>query len=262
MKRILMVSDLHCGHQFGLAHPEDCVNDVQKRAWDFFDTGLRKYAPYDVVFCNGDAIDGNARRNGGIELITSDRLQQCDMATKILRKIAYVGKNIPEYYFTRGTPYHTGQEEDFENVIAQAFPIEGRENIGETMLVNVENVIFDLKHKVGGGSLPHTKTAPLLRDVLIAIIKENIEGRVKADVFVRSHVHTHCFVEAMRRTALVTPALEINSAYGQRQCSGLTDFGFVVCEVEKGKVLRWVKYLNDTPIMKEEVVKACASTKK
>ena len=63
MKRIAIISDLHCGHQFGLAHPEDCVNDVQKRGWDFFEAGLKKYAPYDVVFCNGDAIDGNARKN-------------------------------------------------------------------------------------------------------------------------------------------------------------------------------------------------------
>lgn len=256
-----MISDLHCGHQFGLAHPEDCVNDVQRKAWDFVEEGLRKYAPYDVVLTNGDAIDGNAHRNGGIELITTDRLQQCDMATKILRKIAYIGKNCPEYYFTRGTPYHTGQEEDFENVIAQAFAIEGKASIGETMLINIEDVVFNLKHKIGGGVLPHTKASPLLRDVLMAIIKENIEGKVRADVFVRSHVHSHIFVEAMRRTALITPALEINSAYGQRQCSGLTDFGFVICEVEKGKILRWIKWINDEPVMPEEVVKACSKSK-
>lgn len=258
MKRIAIVSDMHCGHQFGLAHPEDCVNDVQKRAWDFFEMGLRKYAPYDVVFCNGDAIDGNAHRNSGIELITSDRLRQCDMATKVLRKIAYVGKNIPEYYFTRGTPYHTGEGEDFENIIAQAFAIEGKKNIDEVLTVEVEGVVFDLKHKVGGGSLPHTKATPILRDVLMGILKEAIEGKVKADVFIRSHVHSHVFVEAMRRTAMSTPALEINSAYGRRQCNGLVDFGFIVCEVERGKVLRWVKWLNETPVMKEEVLKACA----
>lgn len=256
-----MVSDLHCGHQFGAAVPEDCVNDVQRRAWDFVEQGLRKYAPYDVVFCNGDAIDGNAHRNGGIELITTDRLQQCDMATKLLRKVAYIGKNIPEYYFSRGTPYHTGEEEDFENVIAKAFAVEGKENIGESLLVNVEDVVFELKHKVGGGSLPHTKATPLLRDVLMAIVKESVERQEKVDVFVRSHVHSHIFVEAMKRTALITPALEVNSAYGQRQCSGLTDYGFIVCEVEKGKILRWVKWINDEPVMKREIVKACSGKK-
>ena len=251
-----MVSDLHCGHQFAISHPEDCVNDVQRRAWDWLEERLHKYAPYDIIFCNGDAIDGNAKRNGGIELITTDRLEQCNMAIKVLRKIAYIGRNVPEYYFTRGTPYHTGQEEDFENVIAQAFAIEGKMNIGETLKVDVEGVVFDLKHKVGGGSLPHTKATPLLRDMLMAIVKEAVENGERADVFVRSHVHNHIFVEYMKRTALITPALEINSAYGQRQCSGLTDFGFIICEVEKGKIIRWVKCLNETPILKEEVVHA------
>ena len=245
---------MHCGHRFGLAHPEDCVNDFQRKAWNFIEDGLKKYAPFDLVFCNGDAIDGNAKRNGGIELITTDRLEQCDMAKKILRKIAYIGKNVPEYYFTRGTPYHTGNEEDFENVIAESFSTEGKQNIGETLLVKVEGILFDLKHKIGGGPMPGAKASSILKEMTLAMLKEVADSREKADVFVRSHVHQHVFVQQMKRTCVITPALEINSAYGQRQCSGLTDFGFLVCEVDNGKISKWIKWIHDSPLMPELVI--------
>jgi hypothetical protein len=122
MKRILILSDFHSGHRYGLAHAFDCVNQEQKRAWRFFSDGINKYAPCDVVLANGDLIDGNAKKNGGVELITTDRFEQARMAIRILNQIKDCNGNRPiKWMFTYGTPFHTGTEEDFEQVIAKEF---------------------------------------------------------------------------------------------------------------------------------------------
>jgi len=248
-KKILILSDTHCGHKWGLAHQSDCVNKEQRRAWRHFREGIQKYKPFDAVFVNGDAIEGNSKKNGGVELITTDRLEQSNMAMRVLN---YVRDSSPKSHwaFTRGTPYHTGNEEDFEDIIAKEFGAK----IDDSLLVRIGGVTFDLKHKVGSASLPHGRSSSPARDVVLSMLKEVKEGRPKADVFLRSHVHYYSLVEVMNRIAITTPALQINSGYGQRQCSGMTDWGFLVCEVENGNVLRWIKCIESTPIKPEKVL--------
>lgn len=255
-KKILILSDLHCGHRYGLAHPEQCVNKIQLEGWKFFEEGIKKNGPYDIVFLNGDAIDGKGKKNSGVELITTNLEEQADMAIKILRRIQFLNKNKSlQFYFTRGTPYHTGEAEDWENLIAREFRIGNKTNIGETLLIEVNGITFDLKHKISSGSLPHTRSSAPGRDIVFAILKESLEGRAKADVFIRSHVHYYNFVECMNRIAVTTPALQINSSYGERQCNGIVNFGFMVCEVGKNKEIKWIKHISSKPLKKEEVIK-------
>jgi hypothetical protein len=122
-------------------------------------------------------------------------------------------------------------------------------------IVDVDGVVFDLKHKVAPSSLPHGRCNSPGKEMVLAMIKEVKEGRPTANVFVRSHVHYFSFFETLGRIALTTPALQINSSYGQRQCSGIIDFGFLVCDVEKGRIIHWHKHLIDQPIKPERVIK-------
>lgn len=254
-KRILILSDLHCGHRHGLAHQDQCVNQYQKKAWDFFIKGIKKNGPYDIVFCNGDLIDGKQQKCGGIELITSNPEEQCDMAIKILRKIQFLNKNKSlNYYFTRGTPYHTGSDIDYENLIAREFRNGDKKNIDERLLVKVNGITFDLRHKIGSSSLPHTRMSPIAREISIAMLKETAEQRAKVDIIIRSHVHYYTMIETLDRVAISTPALQFGSAYGERQCNGITDFGFLVCEVGKNKEIKWTKCIVKEPIKKESVI--------
>lgn len=255
MKRMLIISDLHSGHRYGLATLEDCCNSVQRKAWEFVEAGLIKHGPFDVIFCNGDAIDGNASKNGGIELMTTDRHEQIQIAERVLRKMAEVSNSTPLYYFTKGTPYHTGKEEDWECVLAQRFQRPNEVNIQARFILNVGGVKFDFKHKIGRSSLPHGRATAILREALMSVVKERYEKREPIDVIVRSHVHYHMLTEDKEIVALTTPALQVNSAYGQLECDGLTDFGFLVVEVENGKLLKLVRWINDTPILQENVVK-------
>lgn len=255
--KILILSDLHCGHRYGLAHPSQCINKIQLNAWKFFEQGIKKYGPFDTIFCNGDLIDGRGKKNAGVELITTNLEEQADMAINIIKQIQQLNhhKKIKNIYFTRGTPYHTGEAEDWENLVAREFRNGNKVNIGETLLIDVNGVVFDLKHKVASGSLPHTRSSSPSRDIVFAILKEGLEGRAKADVFIRSHVHYYNFVECMQRIAVTTPALQINSSYGERQCNGIVNFGFLVCEVQENKQLKWTKHISQIPFKKEQIIK-------
>jgi hypothetical protein len=147
-----------------VAHPDQCVNNFQKRGWEFLEKGVKQYAPYTHVFCNGDMIDGRGKKNGGVELITTNLEEQSDIAIKALRRLIVISKSDPKCYFTRGTPYHTGESEDWENIIAKDFRRgfgEKDVNIGESLLVDVDGVVFDLKHKIGSSAMP--KPALVLR---------------------------------------------------------------------------------------------------
>lgn len=256
-KRILLLSDFHCGHKYGLAVPDECVNDYQRKAWEFFEKGIKQFAPYDTIFCNGDLIDGAGEANKGVELITSDRLKQSDMAINVLKKVLLISNSPPKMFFTRGTPYHTGKGEDYENVIAKEFWDGGKKNIDETLLVDIGGVIFDLKHKISGSSNAAYRVGAPAKLIVNAMLEENYQDRPKADCFIRSHVHYHTIVGLMDRVALTTPGLQINSSFGQRQCSGIIDFGFVVIDVDKdkGKGLRVTPYICKKSIKQVEVLK-------
>ena len=94
-KRVVTISDLHCGHEFGLTPPAwQYKNDghpriakaakFQRALWSFATEALDDLKPIDVLICNGDAIDGKGDKSGGIEQITTDRLEQCEMAAEFI----------------------------------------------------------------------------------------------------------------------------------------------------------------------------------
>ena len=123
-KRALIISDLHCGHIVGLTPPgwqwkvkSDSPNiakygKIQGVLWNKYRKMISSLKPIDVLIVNGDAIDGKGKKSGSTEQITSDRQEQCLMATRCIQEIA-----APKVYLTYGTGYHTGDDEDFENEI-------------------------------------------------------------------------------------------------------------------------------------------------
>jgi hypothetical protein len=241
MKKIAILSDFHCGHKVGLTPsgylPDDPAErragwiKANKAYYHWFKRHINAHGPYDIVFINGDLVDGKGSKSGGTELITTDMEEQCDMAVKIIREIPK--SSNCKIIITRGTPYHTGNDEDWENTIAQRVDAK----IGEHEWVDVEGVVFDLKHHpAGSSSIPHGRHGGVARDRLWNIMWNERNMQPKADIFIRSHVHYHNFSGGPDWLAMTTPALQgMGSRYGARRCSGIVDFGFVVFEVNKGK---------------------------
>ncbi len=90
-KRVLIIADPHCGHDKGLTPPKwNITSDgknhyIRKQFYDVY-IGMVKPLKADILFINGDAIDGTGRRSGGTEEIVTDRNKQVEMAIDCIKE--------------------------------------------------------------------------------------------------------------------------------------------------------------------------------
>ena len=262
-KRILLLADQHCGHWVGLTPPswqwrpnegggEDTDSpftkirtkfaSIQQEAWNWYCQKVTALQPIHLVINVGDAIDGRGSRSGSTELLATDREEQTDMAV--------MGLRIPKaknYCIVRGTPYHTGDIEDWENTIAEKLrpkPGVDKVTIGNHEWPEVNGVIFDVKHYIGRSGIPHGRATPLLRDELWNVLWSEAKEQPRADVLVRAHVHYYHHSEFMRgqkvRHVAILPALQgQGSKYGSKFCSNTVDFGFCYVDVGPQGEIQW-----------------------
>jgi len=235
-KRICVISDFHGGHNVGLTPPswqyKITKHDITKRnkyariqseCYNQYTSQLDKFKPFDMCFDLADNIDGRGEKSGGTELITSDRDNQVKMAIECIEYI-----EAKKHAFVYGTPYHTGQLEDWENRIADHF----KSKIGAHEWINVNGVVFDLKHKIGSSSIPHGRGTALGRDILWNSLWAEMNAQPKADIFLRGHTHYYQVFGNSQKKGFICPALQaMGSKYGSRECSGIVDFGFLVFDV-------------------------------
>jgi len=259
-KRVLVISDLHCGHRAGLTPPswQYKPNDgdldrtkfaeIQQAVWKFYTDTIDALKPIDYLFVLGDGIDGKGLRSGGTEQLEADRLKQCDIATDCIN---YVGaKNI---VMVHGTPYHAGTEEDFEGIIAKNVDAK---KIGSHEWVDVNGVIFDLKHFVSGSVIPHGRFTGIARDRLWNLIWAERNGQPKSDILIRGHVHYFGYCGDGGILNVTMPALQgWGSKYGSRLCTGTVDIGLVHFDITDHDNWSWRPYIMRTELQTVEVLK-------
>ena len=244
MKRIVILSDMHCGHRTGLTPPSaqpmppagakhHVLKQVaqRKELWDWFIQTIKPYRPIHHLIHNGDAIDGKGKRSGGTEQLTTDRYEQVEMAADVLRQIG-----AKQIWMTYGTGYHVGDEEDWEALVAEKV---GAEKIEDEGHYDVEGLQIVCKHHIGNSSSPVSRVTAMssaqIRNALWAL-----QGQQPlANLIVRSHVH-RCYnigFPAINFQGWVTPGLQgLGSKYGARRCDGLPiDFGFLIVEIRSAK---------------------------
>ena len=245
--RVLLPGDYHCGSNVGLTPPayqykyiafpkteehrrRNKWSRLQKECWDWYINTVDMLRPIDKAFVMGDLIDGDGSRSGGTELITTDRKVQMCMAIEAL-EILEAGGMVMVY----GTPYHTGQAEDYETDAAQHFGCK----IGGHEWENINGCVFDLKHKQSNCKNPATS--------IWNEIVDNREWAVlgeqpKADVLVRAHTHRFCHIRIEDCIGISIPALQAyGTKFGARACSRKVQFGLVALDVwPDGEVIEHV----------------------
>ena len=247
-KRIIVISDAHCGHRSGLTPPAYQREDHQVEIWNWYSATVRRLKG-DILFCLGDMIDGKGRRSGGTELVTSDRLIQCDMAIEVVEEA-----NCKTKMMVYGTPYHTGDEEDYESIIARNVNA-----VIKSHLFPVCNGIqFDLKHKVGGSTIPHGRATALAKSKLWnKMWVDHDKGQPRADILIRGHVHYHEYTGNPQGLAMTCPALQgWGSKFGERQCEGIVDTGLLWFDIRPGDTLETLKWYPSLPKFKYHSVKS------
>lgn len=245
-RRVVVISDLHCGHRAGLTppnyqypkYPKSCAKDLidedrlnfgnqQRAMWRWFEAEIKRLQPIDVLIVNGDAIDGKGERSGGIEQLEPDMAKQADMAAEIINFI-----NATKVVIVAGTPYHAGKAESFEAYIARET---NTVKYGKHLFLDINGVVFDCKHKIGSSSIPHGRYTALARTALWNLVWSE-ENTPRADVFIRSHVHFFAQCGNNRFRAYITPALQgFGSRYGELECEGVVNIGFLSFDVTNKK---------------------------
>ncbi len=256
-KRVLVISDLHCGHYVGLTPPEwyesspeakrNKYLSIQRQCWNFFATSVKKLGKIDILIVNGDCIDGRAEKSGSTELMEVDRNEQCSMATKCIEYI-----NAKNVVMTYGTGYHTGIEEDWESVIARNVGAK----IGAHEWIEINGNIIDVKHHIGNSSTPYSEYTPVAKDQLHNSLWSIHDEQPRANIIIRSHVHKYRQISDGNFVAFTTPALQgMGSKFGSRRCSTRVDFGFLVIDFDEKGGFAWKPYLAKLEAQKAVAIK-------
>jgi len=259
MQRILIEADYHSHHRAGLNAPDFWMPErgtngkwgrMQRELWNARCDILEKIGPVDCHAINGDVIDGRGEASGSTELLADPSwLNQIENAEQVARQVQFKGK--PRIIMSRGTSYHVGKLDDYEDMLA--------DHLGATIkdhpFFTVDGVTFDMKHKIGSSSIPHGRGTPIARDRLWNVLWAEKGEQPKADVIIRSHVHYYSVVGGARWVAMTTPALQAAATkYGGRIMSGTVDWGVVVFDVEDGE-FSWKVYLVNLKSNKVKAVK-------
>lgn len=227
MIRILIASDLHSGHITGLTPPayerEDPFQPLRRLGWNFVAETVERLQPIDVLVLNGDAIDGRAEKTGGTELITTDRHQQTSMAREF---VGMVGAK--EIIVMAGTGYHVGQEEQWENVLADA--VGGQFHTKEILELPNLNIAF--RHHLPGGNAPGGSPNALVKQIVYSY-ERHAYGDVLPDVLIFSHRHRFITYSNSIQTAMVSPALQMGTRYADERVDGVVDYGLITFDVDK-----------------------------
>jgi len=210
----------------------------QRIIWDFFERNVNQYKPFDVAVLNGDLIDGKGRKSGGSELLTADRVKQALIAHQVFRHV-----EAPKVEIVAGTPFHSGDDEDWESVIASLFLADGVdcEFHGHGFFeCNGRNL--DIKHKVGNSTVHHGRFTPMQKEIDANVWWHLWDVEPLADIAIRGHVHSHLQLEQDFKYGFVLPALcGLGDKYGSRQCAGRVEFGFLILDIpdDKFERIKW-----------------------
>lgn len=259
IKRMGVFADTHCGSQVGLTprrfewgmiegDPErhNKYAKVREDCWKWFLANRPR--DLDLAVWNGDLIDGQGTRTGGVEQLTTNRNKQVKMAAEIIRTVG-AKHNIIIF----GTGYHVGLEEDWEEIIADNVSVD---KLGNHEWVDINGVIFDFKHKVASSSVPYGRHTAASRDRTWSD-KWAAKGLTpKSEIVVRSHVHYYTVSGDSSGTSFTTPALQgMGTRFGARDCTGIVDFGFLLFNVDSKGAYSYEAVLADIDSQKTHAFK-------
>lgn len=244
MKRLVVISDLHCGSNVGLTPPEykheepdeesQEDKETREKMWEFFSRNIDELKPIHRLVVNGDAIEGNNYKESGSGLIVARKDRQWEMAAEVMNYI-----DAEKVLIIHGTSYHTGYDTEYEDNCLPLLNAQIKES-GDHVQKTIDGVTFDFKHRVSRSIIPHGRFTAIAREQMWNVL-EYAEGKtLYADVIVRSHVHYHVYAGRSGRLMVITPGLQApGTKYGIKVCTGDVDVGFIYFDIEENGAYTW-----------------------
>lgn len=236
-KRIVVVSDLHCGATNALWNcPGAPAQTVLLDRWQ--DCIAHFGARPDILICNGDAIDGHQRKGG--DLLEGGRTvdAQCAAAFGLLRLW-----KPREVFIISGSGYHTADTGD-ENELAivsrfqdHGIPAEYKRKLNLDV-----NGWFRLqcRHHVGSSGIPHGRLTPQMRSKTWGILNAYAGGKLAPHLSIFSHVHYWSYAEDHISAVMTTPAWQgLGGRYGDERCDGAVSLGAVQLKIGEKECKGW-----------------------
>jgi len=253
LKNVVVISDPHSGSVVGITPPRFQGGETrpdQIALWEAA-TGMvarfkKKYGEVDILIVNGDCLEGKCSKWGATDVITTRIRTQIDMAAEFI-----LGIGATDIVMTRGTPYHVGAEEDWEDFLARDV---GATAIKDHAFLEIEGINFSVKHKISSSTIPHGRHTAVARSRIWDVLWAEKGQHPKSDIIIRSHVHYFDYCGNHQWLGLTTPALQgLGSKFGARMCEGTVDFGMVYFFCDKGNY-EWGWDIVEVEEQREEVI--------
>lgn len=215
---VLLLDSTHAGSKYALAPPTwelgegamYSANQTQLYLWEKWNEMWDALPPrLNAVIHLGDVIEGEDRRNAGIEQFLTHPSKQKNLAIDILEPVR---DRADEFYMIYGTPYHDSKASQAVREIAEALnatPHPNKELATWHMKWSIGGVDFDLAH--------HTSTpvvyrgTPMEREGLFAALAHRERGNHL--IVGRGHNH-YCEILSHRNTDLIAvPCWQAQTPY-------------------------------------------------
>lgn len=212
IRNLIVVSDLHCGCQYGL-FPADCrirqdgggyyePSDAQKIVWawwrHFWDVWVpmaTRGEPYSIVV-NGDMIDGEHHQNK--THISTNFAVQADIAKACMEREVKRAVNL---YVIRGTECHVGKSGENEETIAEALgavpdEIGHHSRFDMWMLIGGgDGSLVHFNHHIGTTGSTHYESTAVMKELAEAFSEAGRWNERAPDIIIRSHRHRMMKIE-------------------------------------------------------------------
>ena len=262
IKTLAIVGDLHVGSDQGLLPPGFKLDGGQKvglsdwqkwlwRCWNdywHYVDQLAAGGPFAVVV-NGDIVDG--RHHNTLDLITGNKSWQQKVCMEVLKPRLSKASKV---WFVRGTPAHTGQQSEDEELVARdcggiRCKSTGR-HTHQAVYLQLGNERIHIAHHIAYSGSHAYKSSPAMRLMASAFAWAGETGNKPPTIMVRSHAHDYIEVKRSRCRVVVCPCWQGKTgwAWMKDTISTPTIGGLVICQGELGVHIREKIYQPKHPI--------------
>ncbi len=255
-RRIVVVSDLHCGSVMGLCPPKIQIegggyyqaNKYQQwlyRCWQDMAADI-KQLDRPILVINGDAIQGVSHKDG--QLIGSELSLQVEIAAELLRPVV---ADCSRVFFLRGTEWHEGKVSENVEYLAQSLGAEKKASTGQytrsELYLSLDGAAIHFAHHIGNSSVPHYEATIPTREALIhtsELVRFFGSKAPNLRMIVRSHRHRSAAVWLPPDLwSVVTPAWQLKTSFSYKVAvSMLPEIGYFVIERD-GNGLRPIPHI-------------------
>jgi 3',5'-cyclic AMP phosphodiesterase CpdA len=245
---VVALGDIHAGSKRAIALPEQdlcgggkfSASEQQLELYGMWRRLTEQWANPDILIVNGDAVEGQARKENGTGNWSNDFDDQLECARQLIAM--WHAKKI---FITEGTGYHVdagGKSlEHHLGKLVEAEQTKDEQYAHEQVFIRAAGKVIHAAHHISVGTGWY-KATPLSRELVFALLNESSIHKV--DVVLRSHVHYFCGVEFHRQRGYTLPCWQLTtrymlkkSAFGMLPSLGAVRFRLYEDEIRMDKAL-------------------------